>query len=213
MKRRRFLSLVGALAGGGVLLGPDLVLALLRCQDYPQYSTRQCEAGIDSSVLDVTAAAVGGQHMEQWCWAACIEMVFHYYGFVVPQERLVRETWGEIYNQPADPATILANLNRAWVDDRGRGFTAVGDVFTANVVTAAQDLSENMPLIIGTMGHAMVLTSMLYYCSGWTGFGWTTCGLNSAVVRDPWPGRGRRQLTPQEWMATSFLARIRVQGT
>ena len=82
---------------------------------------------------------------------------------------------------------------------------------SANIVTAAQDLSNDMPLIIGTMGHAMVLTSMVYYCQGWTGYAWSDCGINAAVVRDPWPGKGRRVLSPEEWFNTSFLARIRIK--
>lgn len=212
MKRRRFLRNIGALAGAGAVMGPSGALALLRCQDYPGQGMRQCEAGIDSSVLHVTAAAVRGQHMDQWCWAACIEMIFRYYGYVVPQERIVRSTWGQIYNMPADSNTILMNLNRAWRDDYGRQFSVQGDSYSANVLTAAHDLSNNMPLIIGTMGHAMVLTSMVYYCAGWNGYQWMQCGVNAAIVRDPWPGKGRRVLSQQEWQNTMFLARVRVQG-
>ena len=212
MNRRDFLRYSALALAGGAVLAPGDVMALLRCQDYPQQSTRQCEAGIDSNVLHVTAGAVGGQHTDQWCWAACIAMIFRYYGFFVPQERIVQETWGQIYNLPADPYTILMNLNRPWIDNNGRAFMVQGDVYSANVATAAEDLANNMPLIIGTMGHAMVLTSMVYYCSGWTGYAWTSCGVNAAVVRDPWPGRGRRQLSPREWMSTTFLARVRVQG-
>ena len=197
---------------GGCLSAPLDALALLNCQDFPDQGMRQCEAGISSAVLQVTAAAVGGQHMNQWCWAACIEMIFRYYGFIVPQERIVRETWGNIHNLPADPNTILANLNRSWRDANGRVFYARGDVFSANVVTAAQDLSQDMPLIIGSRGHAMVLTSLVYYCAGWNGVSWNVCGINSAIVRDPWPGNGRRLMRPEEWNQTFFLARVRVQG-
>jgi hypothetical protein len=72
-------------------------------------------------------------------------------------------------------------------------------------MTATQDLSNDMPLIIGTMGHAMVLTSLTYVRDQF-GRGDVT----AAVVRDPWPGNGRRVLSAQEWYNTSFLARIRV---
>jgi hypothetical protein len=34
--------------------------------------------------------------------------------------------------------------------------------------------------------------------------------VTQAIVRDPWPGQGRRTLFAQEWYGTSFLARIRV---
>ena len=108
-------------------------------------------------------------------------------------------------NLPGQPSQILGNLNRSWTDASGRSFGVSGNSYSANAVTASQDLANNMPLIIGTMGHAMVLTSLIYdrHVSG-------QGDVVSAIVRDPWPGRGRRVLSRQEWYRTSFLARIRV---
>ena len=203
MKRRKFISTVSAIAGIG---GTCSATAAIQCGLLAP-GVQQCESGIASSVAHVAAAAVGGQHLDQWCWAACIEMVFAYYGFQVPQERIVEETWGRIVNLPGQPGQILRNLNRAWTDDAGSSFRASGDVYTANPITAAQDLAQDMPLIIGTMGHAMVLTSLVYVRDVY-GRG----NVTAAVVRDPWPGRGRRTLSAQEWFSTSFLARIRVRG-
>jgi hypothetical protein len=61
---------------------------------------------------------------------------------------------------------------------------------------AAQDLAADMPLIVGTMGHAMVLTALTYNRDGY-GSGVVT----GAIVRDPWPypglRDGRRVLSPQ----------------
>ena len=108
-------------------------------------------------------------------------------------------------NLPGQPAQILADLNRPWADENGNAFLVAGDVLTANPMTAAQDLARDMPLIIGTLGHAMVLTS-LEYARDPVGNGSVT----AAVVRDPWPGRGRRILSAQEWFNTNFLVRIRV---
>ena len=132
-------------------------------------------------------------------------MVFAYYGHRVPQKRIVRETWGRIVNLPGQPAQILRNLNRTWTDESGDSFSVSGDVYSANAITAAQDLAQDMPLIIGTMGHAMVLTSLVYVRDPYGGG-----TVNAAIVRDPWPGRGRRTLSAQEWFNTRFLARIRV---
>lgn len=201
MKRREFLACLGAAS----FLVPSSASGRLACGPFVPPGVQQCEAGIESSVAHVTAAAVGGQHLSQWCWAACIEMVFRYYGLRVPQEQIVQETWGRIVNLPAQPGQIMMNLNRPWIDGTGRRFGASGDAFTANPITAAQDLAQDMPLIIGTMGHAMVLTSLTYMRDQ---FGNGT--VRAAVVRDPWPGRGRRVLSPQEWYGTNFLARIRV---
>lgn len=205
MDRRKFIKFgAGSLAVGAFAMGSP-ASALLNCLPYNFQGVQQCEAGIDSRLAHVSAASVGGQHMNQWCWAACIEMVFKYYGLNVPQETIVQQTWGAIVNLPGQPHQILANLNRPWRDSYGRDFYVSGDAFSANPVTAAQDLSNNMPLIIGTMGHVMVLTSLQYVRDQW-GNG----EVMAAVVRDPWPGRGRRVLSAQEWYSTSFLARIRV---
>ncbi len=203
MKRRDFLLFSSAIALSGVL--PKKADALLRCGPWMPPGVQQCEAGINSSIAHITAAATGGQHFNQWCWAACIEMVFRYYGHPVSQERIVYETFGGILNWPGNPNQIMQNLNRQWVDNSGNRFMVQGDARNANPITASQDLAQNMPLIIGTMGHAMVLTSLVYIRDQF-GNGET----KAAIVRDPWPKKGRRVLTPQEWYNTSFLARIRV---
>ena len=202
MKRRTFL--LSSFCSGIAAL-PLMSYAKAFCGPFVPPGIQQCEAGIDSSVAHITAAAVGGQHLSQWCWAACIEMVFSYYGHPVRQERIVNETWGAIVNLPGHPSQILANLNRAWTDEQGSYFSVTGDAYSANAITAAQDLAQDMPLIIGTMGHAMVLTSLVYVRDNF-GRGEVT----TAIVRDPWPGRGRRILTPQEWYSINFAARIRV---
>lgn len=203
MNRRRFLELLGAAAGGVLLARPGQ--AEIDCGDWVN-GLQQCVVGIRSEVIHVPASEVGGQYLTQWCWAASIEMIFRYYGYVVPQERIVKETWGDIVNLPADASLILANLNRPWVDERGNRFLARGDALTANPVTAIQDLAQDRPLIIGTMGHAMVLTALTYLHDAYGRF-----QVIGAVVRDPWPGKGRRELSAMEWYATRFLARIRVE--
>ena len=201
MNRRGLLMSLAA----GLLAAPSLACASLACDPFVPPGVRQCQAGIDSSMAHVAAAAVGGQHLSQWCWAACIEMVFRYYGLRVPQARIVQETWGGIADLPAYPGHILTNLNRLWIDLSGRRFRVSGDASSANPMTAAQDLAQDLPLIIGTLGHAMVLTALTYLVDR-SGNGEVT----AAIVRDPWPGRGRRVLSAQEWRQTSFLARIRV---
>jgi hypothetical protein len=184
-------------------------LARLACGQFTPFGLQAREAGIESDLFTVKAR--DAQHASEWCWAASIEMVFRYYGHNVPQERIVQETWGSIVNLPAtSPLVILRDLNRPWVDDDGDPFRVSASSYGANPITAAQDLAADMPLIIGTMGHAMVLTGLAYnrdlYGRG---------AVTSAIVRDPrpYPGLrdGRRVLSTQEWFGTSFLARIRVR--
>ena len=203
MKRRDLLSAFVPVLSLAI---PDSARGRLRCGPFNFQGIQECEAGIDSSIARVTVGS-RRQYLSQWCWAACIEMVFRYYGFRVSQARIVQETWGSIVNLPGYPRQILRNLNRNWIDDRGREFGVIGDMYSANPITASQDLAQDMPLIIGTTGHAMVLTSLRYLRNQF-GNGEVT----AAVVRDPWPGRGRRILSPQEWYGTNFLARIRVHS-
>ncbi len=196
-------QLLAGLAGLPVAAAASNAEARLRCSQPAPNGLQQCEAGISSQIANVSISE--RQNMTQWCWAACIQMVFLYHRHPISQQRIVSETFGTMVNWPAQPGTILSALNRSWTDDRGARFTARGDAYSANAITAAQDLASDQPLIIGTQGHAMVLTSLVYVRDAY-GRG----DVNQAIVRDPWPGRGRRVLSPQEWYGTSFLARIRV---
>ena len=201
MDRRHFLSAMAALGAGLVIPAP--ATAELQCIDDSWMGTRTCTVGIRSSLIHI-AAASETQHQSQWCWAACIAMVFRYYGHAVSQERIVLEAFGAIADMPAYPNHILAALNRQWIDDAGSGFHAQADSWSTNVVTAATDLADDMPLIVGAFNHACLLTSMTY-----TGNQMDVV-LNEAIVRDPWPGRGCRSLSLYEWNSIAFAARIRV---
>jgi hypothetical protein len=129
----------------------------------------------------------------------------HLLGSSRPQKEIVRQTWGTVVKIPAQPFQIVQDLNRPWIDGNGRRFSVAGDVFSANAATAAQDLAGDMPLIIGPLGHAMVLTAVSYNVAP------NSQGARTgALVRDPYPGRGRRALTSQECAGMMLLARIRI---
>lgn len=176
----------------------------LQCTPYDMNGIQHCMAGIESGILDVTAN--DRQHATEWCWAASIEAVFSYYGHTVSQEEIVKQMFGSVVNMPGQPNVILSALNRTWTDDNGNTFQVTANSISATPATAAQDLSTDNPLIIGTLGHAMVLTALEYNHDSY-GRG----NVTSAIVRDPWPyNPQKRILSPQEWFNTSFLARIRV---
>jgi hypothetical protein len=174
----------------------------IQCTAFDFRGIQQCEAGINSQVLDVTASDT--QQMPEWCWAACISGVFAYYGHFVPQQRVVQETWGAVVNMPAQPEQILQALNRPWTDNNGHNFTSSGAMVLPPF--AAQDLAADHPLIIGTLGHAMLLTSLIYFRDV------NSQGVVSAAkVRDPWPLNPRRRvLSTAEWMNTVFIAHVSV---
>jgi hypothetical protein len=204
VNRRKFLATLG----GGVL-GAALPLksfSEVQCSQPLVYSNgyaiQNCSAGIPSGVLSFVAAR---QENTQWCWAACIQMMFRMYGYDLRQDLLVQQTWGNIVNMPAYPNQIMSALNRTYIDSSGRRFTASGDAFTANISTAIQDLSNRSPLIVGALGHATVLTALNYTHSNAN-----ELQVTSATVRDPWPqSPSRRTLSPQEWYNINFAARIR----
>jgi Papain-like cysteine protease AvrRpt2 len=176
----------------------------VQCQRTPRPDVALCEAGLSS--VPRVAAAFSRQQASEWCWAACLQMVFSYYGHPVSQSRIVQETWGAIRNLPGQPAQILRDLNRSWTDDNNNAFSVAGSVLNATATTAAQDLSGDMPLIVGTLGHAMLLVDLVYYVDR---FG--AVSVQRIGVLDPWPyNPGLRQLTPQEGTFVNFLARVRV---
>jgi hypothetical protein len=186
--------------------------AAIQCTEYDNRGIQQCEAGIEARVSGFESE----QENSRWCWAACISAIFRYHGFWISQQQIVAETFGRLVNQPAYGPQIMLAVNRAWVDEGGRRFVAHGAVLwdadaaiggPAATGEASRELADGHPLILGTAGHAVVLTALIYERDS-QGRG----GPNVAVVRDPWPGRGRRTLSRTEWQQTRFLAKVRVSA-
>ncbi|MGO9325561.1 MAG: papain-like cysteine protease family protein [Terracidiphilus sp.] len=207
MQRRAFLRT--ALAGAGFIAASRTVFGAKQCGTPVSTMTPMgpqpievCTAGISSITFKQAF-----QQQNEWCWAACISMVFDYYHHAVDQQRIVKETWGTVADMPGMPRDIFRDLNKRWTDDAGKTFQCQGDVFSLNVNTAIQDLIDNHPLIIGALGHATVLTAIISQVDTAT----SQYEIEQVIVRDPWPGRGgRRPLTSMEWASINFAARIRV---
>jgi hypothetical protein len=186
--------------------------AALRCTPFDGRGIQVCEVGLDQNLGAVQAQ----QQNSQWCWAACISAVFNFHGYPVDQGRIVAATYGQMVNLPAHGRQIAAATNRPWRDERGRPFTSRCEVLwdSGGYVArpdaageAARELAQGDPLIVGAAGHAMVLTAMSYARNA-QGAGQPT----QAIVRDPWPGRGRRALEPREWAQIVFLAKVDITG-
>jgi Papain-like cysteine protease AvrRpt2 len=183
------------------------VLANVSCGAFQPSVTgpiQLCAAGIPSAALDVTA--YDRQQASEWCWAASISGVFAYYGHPISQQEIVSQAYGAIVNFPGTPQAIMASLNRSWTDENGNTFTSIATAYT-NKFTAAQDLANDEPLIVASLGHAMILTAVTYtrYPNG-NGF------IQSAKVRDPWPYNAqRRPLSQPELANVSMLIRVRVR--
>jgi ABC-type bacteriocin/lantibiotic exporter with double-glycine peptidase domain len=168
------------------------------CQSMgPRWSL--CTVGIPAERL----FAGTRQESRQWCWAACIEMVFAYYGHRVSQSRIVRETWGGMVDKPVHERQLLDDLNRDWTDNRGRRFRSNADVFD-RPAAGVSDLRRNRPLILGTLGHTVVLTAITLEIDDFSG----RWNIAEAVVHDPWPGHGARILSVKEWRNVRFAVRV-----
>jgi hypothetical protein len=107
---------------------------------------------------------------------------------------------------PGTPDAILGSLNRTWTDDGGSTFDVQTNTLPLSLDDVTLSLANDAPLIIGTLGHAMILTALTVDQDA-TGRYLPI----AATVRDPWPfSPGRRVLSPQEWYNIQFAAVIGV---
>jgi hypothetical protein len=214
--RRRFVQ-VAASAAAGAIIAP--MWAEERCgpalpSAWGPYRT--CAAEVP---LPAISAFADVQHQSQWCWAACISMIFRYYGHGVSQQRIVSEVYGVPANMPAGSGRVVAQqLNRRWIDDAGNAFRSsvtaaydydagVGNMDNAWMIN---ELRNNRPFIMGARTHAMVVTKIVYD-GGAAGI-----AVRQVGIVDPWPGAGLRALYPDEMTiiplggSLRFLASVNV---
>lgn len=198
MLRRSLLGgLVGFASGGLAPVRQEVVC-------YPSGDPRVqiCEAGAPVGLAMIRSQR---QRAQNWCWAACIEMVFAAHGRYVAQEAIVMETWGSLRDAPAYGHEIMGALNRTWRDQFGRQFRSNADQRSVTPVTLAQDLAQGYPLIIGVPGHAMVMSRVRYYRDAY-GNG----RIYDAGLMDP--ARGVRNMPPNEFARINLAIRIRTSA-
>ena len=159
----------------------------------------QCISEVDFGRFAQTAYQQ--QRESEWCWAAATSMLFSYYRHPVSQERIVMSLYGRLVNLPSGPSlNIATRLNSSWIDDNRQPFkpTVSGAYdFDAGVLTITNgwlvtELDQDRPFIIGTNGHAVVVTAIRFIPTQPQP---TIVGIG---VFDPWPGRGARGLLPLE---------------
>lgn len=177
---------------------PTLARARQSCR-VTEEATSVCRAEIDFQ--DFLQHAYDPQRASQWCWAACISMVFAFHGHPVSQERVVEEAYGGLYDLPSGSGRNIARqLDRRWVDDNGRRFrsrlVALYDAHDGREemdnTAVVNGLSHEQPMIVGARDHTVVLTAVDYVASP------AGPRLLGAGVFDPWPGIGPRDLAADE---------------
>lgn len=184
----------GALACSSVGARKAMALAIGQCETLqnagPDSGRTVCRAGI---TLSQAMLAYANQQSSLWCWAATIHMVFRHYGYFVAQETIVSTAYGGSFNWAASGSVISRQLNRQWLDAKGRTFHAkleglydhderVAGITNSKIVDA---LKNGQPLVYGNKSHAMLLGMVDYYKEDNITF-------RAAGFADPWPGKGLR---------------------
>jgi hypothetical protein len=209
MTIRLFKSVQFILVALVITSASTIALAGTEC-DLSLFGARGCITGIED--FD-DQEAEQSQDKDQWCWAASISMIFNYYGYHVSQEEIVVQTYGRLVNLPATGKKIGENLKGKYKTKDNREFSVTVREYdllrgktSLNNNDILRSLEEGRPLLIGANGHAMVLTAVFYTRSP----SGKLLSIIGGIVRDPWPGRGKRQLTFAE-LSPFYVADIRIE--
>lgn len=215
MTRNPLLSRRAILAGAATAsFVPGLAKAEGYCRPFSP-TARICEVGMPIGQILRIRSRTNDQVMRNWCWAACIQLIFQHFRYYVSQQAIVGSVFGGLVDRPLPGRDIAHAVASAWRDRRGRNFYPRARVLIDRQYgignpnaggEAIADLSYGRPLIVGANGHATVVTRMKYTESVYEGI-----VIRDVLVRDPWPGSPAiRSLSPSEFYNTAFLMRVTI---
>jgi len=154
---------------------------------------RRCETIFDPPDL---LEAYRSQQATQWCWAACVSMLFRFHGYTVSQASIVRSVYGSLVDLPSfDGATISRMVNRFWTDEStGQEFEAKvlglldlistgSNSVSINNKDIIDALHNNEPLILASGTHAMLAVGAVYDEVETS----SNPIVHRVTVLDPWP--------------------------
>lgn len=139
----------------------------------PMFSSVKCLAGLRGQIVAIdncvfvalvdpsVESCVYLQEKENWCWAACVQMILRYHYISKPQSEIVTQVYGYTYDWTASGNEIVTAFNN-W-----NGFT-VKSYKTKTAQSFIDEIASGHPLIIGYRGHAYLLTH-IYYTKGSNG--------------------------------------------
>lgn len=163
-------------------------------------------AGIPTNEFRYWAAPeqMGRQRMQNWCWAACLQMVLNFHGKVISQEAIVSQMFGSRIDAPASLQEVAVLAENYLKDQFGRYLFIHPSTRNITGPIIVEDLMNRRPLIVGmfdgnVVGHAYVLTAVTYSVDSRN-----LPIFHSVTLRDPWPGNPSRQ----EWAWGDFVARL-----
>ena len=134
------------------------------------------------------------QKSQNWCWAACVQMVLKNQGLFVDQCEIVKQGLGQKFciDKPANCFTI-EDAAGGWIINGKKIKSWVDDNLSPHELI--NDLAFKYPLIIGLnmpgsdIGHAYVLTAVYFkYDSSNRKIPY------NVVLRDPWPSNPSRKV-------------------
>lgn len=136
-------------------------------------------------------AYVARQRSENWCWAACTQMVLNYQGVSASQEQIVERVFGAQVDRPGTAQNIVQGASGWYVDGHTIGARADYSFIPQKLI---DDLVNKYPLVVGlsmpgqNVGHAYVLTGLSFQKYG------DAIYPQSVILRDPWPDNQSRLL-------------------
>jgi hypothetical protein len=184
-----------------------LVLASVSRADIQRIGPNAFVAGIRTDVFTYVVApeVTGRQRQQNWCWAACVQMVLNYHGLCVTQEQVVQRVFGRLVDSPATESEILMALS-GWAPNTCGRFSAITAIPYVGDQDLLNDLKHNLPLIAclknddGRSGHAYVVTAVQFH---YEPYGYSYFGpygrrpvFDYVILRDPWPQNESRQELP-----------------
>lgn len=154
---------------------------------------------------------VATQQEENWCWAACIEMVLHYQGVNIAQDDIVRRVFGYAADRGGTIYDIIKGAD-GLVTNNGTVINAKGESPSGkSKISFIDDLAKRYPLIVGlsmpgqTVGHAFVMTGIVFTtdASGHQVYP------RKVILRNPWPySKGQTVADREELTWSDFISRV-----
>tara|TARA_R110001592_G_scaffold29135_3_gene105988 strand:+ start:21706 stop:22380 length:675 start_codon:yes stop_codon:yes gene_type:complete len=190
-----------------------IVLALLLfisigCQDSNSSPKKSPEdsivgVGIPTEVMVVHSTE---QHGQNWCWAASAQMALSTQRVNFSQEAIVSKLFGDLVDRPGGVPHFLGLCGKYPAANGVMHVTCEFGDGPPPLNFLIDSLDENRPVILGctnpgsNIGHAVVATAVIYRQ--------TPKGpqLIRVLVRDPWPGQGKRILEAEEYANAMFHA-------
>ena len=164
-------------------------------------NSRTTVIGIPSDLMTYCAAK---QEKQNWCWAACIQMVYSTQGIKVSQENIVKATLGVAVDVPGGLDQFMEAL-KGWKPSQSGRKSLEASIYPGSpqLSTLTLSLKNKTPVILAIsypgqdVGHAVVITAVHLEASS------AGKELTREIIRDPDPSlssqKGKRELSPDEF--------------